>query len=375
MKRCLLCHSSELYFPTNKEKLMSVTSDCKPWDRRVTVFMCKKCGHIQKDTSTVWSQDVEKIYADYAMYPLSMGNEQLKFGDSGQGDFRSSVLLDKLFNYIYIHNSGKILDIGCGNGSLLDQFHIRRPMWQLSGHEQGGREDALIPLMKGKTLYTGELADIDEKFDIVVLLHVLEHVTDPVQFLKTVKKMLSSDGYLVVQCPNFQESPFDLTVYDHCSSYTRDSLKLAAKKSGFSITSTTEGWIAKEIGFIAAAVDREDSNVDYEVNLQSLDDALDWLSKFLEKLKRKAYGNCTGIFGTAVAGTWLARSLGEGISFFAEEDALQHGNTHLGLPILSPQNVPYGATVLMGFIPVIAKGIVDRLKKDRPDINFVLADV
>ncbi len=42
-----------------------------------------------------------------------------------------------------------------------------------------------------------------EKFDLVILSEILEHVFDPIEVLKEVKKVLKSDGRIVITTPNF----------------------------------------------------------------------------------------------------------------------------------------------------------------------------
>ena len=46
------------------------------------------------------------------------------------------------------------------------------------------------------------------------------------------------------------------------------------------------------------------------------------------------------MFVTAVAGTWLAGSLGGMAAFFVDEDPSRTGKHHVGLPVLAPQEVP-----------------------------------
>ncbi len=52
---------------------------------------------------------------------------------------------------------------------------------------------------------TGELGEMDfraEQFDIVTLWHVLEHIADPVETLRHLRRIIRSDGYIFVELPN-----------------------------------------------------------------------------------------------------------------------------------------------------------------------------
>lgn len=44
--------------------------------------------------------------------------------------------------------------------------------------------------------------DLSDKFHLVTMFHLLEHLTDPVLFLKRLRKIIMKDGYLVVELPN-----------------------------------------------------------------------------------------------------------------------------------------------------------------------------
>ena len=67
------------------------------------------------------------------------------------------------------------------------------------------------------------------------------------------------------------------------------------------------------------------------------------------------------MFGTSVAATWLASGLGEAIDFYVDEDPARRGRSHLGRPILAPDQVAPGATVYLAFIGDIAARIAQRL--------------
>lgn len=61
---------------------------------------------------------------------------------------------------------------------------------------------------------------IPKKFDIVVCLETIEHLSDPTAFLNAIKRLLSSKGMIVISCPNEKnefsadnKNPFHLAAY------------------------------------------------------------------------------------------------------------------------------------------------------------------
>lgn len=101
-----------------------------------------------------------------------------------------------------------------------------------------------------------EELDVDEQFDTVTMLNVLEHVADPVEVLRKAASLLSNDGTLIVHVPNAyavnrrlavlmgtletceELSPFDINVAGHRRSYTLKTLKADIEKAGLRITAT-----------------------------------------------------------------------------------------------------------------------------------------
>jgi hypothetical protein len=66
------------------------------------------------------------------------------------------------------------------------------------------------------------------------------------------------------------------------------------------------------------------------------------------------------VFGTSIAGVWIASSIGKKITFFVDEDQARIGRDYFGIPIISPSEVPAGATVFVCLEPELAQTIAAR---------------
>ncbi|UCD94229.1 MAG: class I SAM-dependent methyltransferase [Candidatus Zixiibacteriota bacterium] len=106
----------------------------------------------------------------------------------------------------YVHKlvqktSGRLLDVGCGRGVILDYFA------QL-GYEVAGTDispDAVT--MVSENGHKAFLLDIERdepegKYDIILCLEVLQQVYYPLRALKRLKDALEYDGELIVSLPN-----------------------------------------------------------------------------------------------------------------------------------------------------------------------------
>ena len=101
----------------------------------------------------------------------------------------------------YSSPKGRLLDVGAGTGDFL--LSSKKRGWQIQGVEPNLKARKLAD-EKGVHL----LEDIDEianqKFDVITLWHVLEHVPDLESYLTKLKNLLKDDGILLVAVPNYK---------------------------------------------------------------------------------------------------------------------------------------------------------------------------
>jgi SAM-dependent methyltransferase len=138
---------------------------------------------------------------------------------------------------------GRVLDIGCGRGFLLDAF--RRRGWDVHGTELDERSSAHAREVLGIDVRLGPDAASswpDGHFDAVTLWHVIEHLPEPVQALATARRLLRPGGVLLVGAPNFgspearlaRDGWFHLDVPRHLTHPTAGWLRGALEDAGFS---------------------------------------------------------------------------------------------------------------------------------------------
>ena len=134
-------------------------------------------------------------------WPLCCGNNEYY---SVLGESSGYYYLDKYeFSYAqkFVKPEDKILDVGCGLG----YFSSYLPQSIYVGLEIS---DYCIDYAQSKGIDVRKESiesfceKHEEHFDVVTSFQVLEHVEDPVGFLKSCKKVLKKDGLLVVSTPN-----------------------------------------------------------------------------------------------------------------------------------------------------------------------------
>ena len=96
------------------------------------------------------------------------------------------------------------LDVGCGAGLLAE------PLARLGAHVTG--LDAAPELIEAARTHAGqsglavrylagEVAALDERFDLVTALEVVEHVADPAAFVRSLEQSLAPGGLLIMSTP------------------------------------------------------------------------------------------------------------------------------------------------------------------------------
>jgi 2-polyprenyl-3-methyl-5-hydroxy-6-metoxy-1,4-benzoquinol methylase len=147
----------------------------------------------------------KKIYSDEEITYLNSVNERYYF------------LISKFSKLI------NILDVGCGEGFLVDFFRKK-------GHEVFGidfsdngiishNEHLLNNFKKGDVFkILDDFYSQNIKYSAVIIQNVLEHVLDPKECLLSMKNILDDDGILVIRVPNdFSETQKYLLNNNHIS--------------------------------------------------------------------------------------------------------------------------------------------------------------
>jgi SAM-dependent methyltransferase len=143
---------------------------------------------------------------------------------------------------------GSVLDIGCATGAFL--AHAQARGWSVGGVELADFARARAQERLGVPL-TACLADLPagERFDVVTLHHVLEHIQEPLPFLRDEVKPRTK-RLLLVEVPNFASLAsryygsrwHDLRPDQHAHHYTRTTLANLMRDAGFRPVRTYSLW-------------------------------------------------------------------------------------------------------------------------------------
>jgi SAM-dependent methyltransferase len=142
---------------------------------------------------------------------------------------------------LYWREKGRVLDVGCGNGEILNQY--RDLGWETYGVEMSAAS-ARIAESVGHRLFVGELMDAryqENYFDAVTLWDSLEHIHNPLTITKEIYRILKPDGRIYISVPNygscyarwFKDKWFMFTAPLHYYHYNRRTLTKLLEESSF----------------------------------------------------------------------------------------------------------------------------------------------
>jgi len=136
---------------------------------------------------------------------------------------------------------GRMLDVGCGNGATV----VRAS--QMGWNAQGLDIDPMAvsaSRQRGVNAHLGSLTELrfdDDSFDLILSHHVIEHVHEPLDMLREMRRTLRPGGTLAVITPNaasllhrwFGPDWLGLEPPRHLFIFTPATLLSLARKAGF----------------------------------------------------------------------------------------------------------------------------------------------
>jgi 2-polyprenyl-3-methyl-5-hydroxy-6-metoxy-1,4-benzoquinol methylase len=172
------------------------------------IYRCNECLYVMTPAAT--RDHANELYDDPEYFDGWGCNLEFDYDRFEPAVHRQ---VQQYLDVVTQHARGKsLLDVGTGSGLLP---HLAR----LSGFEVEGTDlskhvSDTLPTKAGFRVHHGTIEEIefDRTYDVITMLHVLEHTTNPLSTLQRARELLNYDGCVLVVVPNYRS--FDTRIKD-----------------------------------------------------------------------------------------------------------------------------------------------------------------
>jgi len=235
--RCPVCNSSSINkflsrknVPVHQNLPLNDQKDAIKIHRGdLNLALCEECGFIFNYT--------------FDLSKLEYGNKYDNTQDFSSVFDRYLADLVKYFVFDKNMQNLRIVEVGCGRGTFLRKL-VENKEWKNIGYGFdpsyiGPESDLEGRLNFHRNNYDENCARIAA--DIVICRHVIEHIPEPIKLLLTIKNALnnSSTPRVFFETPDVEWILKNNVIwdffYEHCSLFTKNSLKTAFEITGFKV--------------------------------------------------------------------------------------------------------------------------------------------
>jgi len=294
----------------------------------LAVNFCSNCSHLQL-THLV---NEDKLFKHY-LYVSGTSKTQLDY-------FKWFV--DMVCEKTHKTN-GKVLDIGCNDGSQLNYF-------KEMGFETFGVDPATnLYEISSKNhnvkceYFNTESVVFDSSFDVIVCQNAFAHNLNQLQFLTKCKDIMKDDSLLFItisQATMVKNNEFDTIYHEHYSYYTVKSMDTLCKRAGLYLTDVVKHDIhGNSYIFVISKTNNRSTIVDNMINEETIDGMSNLLTylKYANNAKKVANkfklivdelknAGCSIIgYGSPAKGNTMLNYSGVVLDFIVDDNPLKQG--------------------------------------------------
>jgi len=297
---CNLCGSDEyaLVDAHRKDKY------CRP-EVEVRAVICKHCGLVYVNPQ-IDESELHNLYAtNYAETRHDLPDEKVLQ--------RMEAMAEERWKWLEKRapmngHGGKVLDMGCSAGSLLNAF--QKKGWDAYGVEPTPHYAEFARERYGLKITTGFLEEANlpsSYYDMVTLTQTLEHLADPTQALLRIRGLLKDGGLVYIDVPNIvKPKHFRFFEAPHLYTFSPNTMSLLLRKTGFEPIIIENGWDVRAVarkGGTVGNIDFSSQGDDYKEIISNLKWrharlwlhlAQGWLTSKVSLTIRRTFGESAG---------------------------------------------------------------------------------
>lgn len=165
----------------------------------VQIYRCPRCMLVRAEPVLA---EAAEMYDD-PEYFSGWGSD--KDFNANEHDENLHQLTNQYLDFISEHTKGEtLLDVGTGHGLL--PLLAKERGYRAEGTDVSRHVCENLPQKIGVPVHHGAIEEIpfEKSYDIITLIHVLEHTESPVTTIKRCRELLNDGGFIVVVVPNYR---------------------------------------------------------------------------------------------------------------------------------------------------------------------------
>lgn len=189
-------------------------------DHSYNYFWCDVCKILWLDRSAIISyQQYDEQYYSFRYHRTILNRIKIFikrlyfdcfFYFGLEFSFINEYVLHRIFRRLKIDKKSSIIDVGCGSGRFIDML-----MGFGYLNTVGIDPFAVSNFSKKINISNVDISEVKGKFEVINAHHVLEHTSNPKEFMFHVNRILVDDGIAIITFPRFSS----LIEYDGHYSY------------------------------------------------------------------------------------------------------------------------------------------------------------
>lgn len=378
MTACRVCREP-IAGPAYEAPAPALTSITTLLDVPTRVFVCEACGHAQCD-------DIPDIQAFYdRVYRISLASDDhdqvFAVEPDGTVIYRTDYQAEIVLRLLDLPQGARVLDYGAAKSDTLRKVHAARP--DIRPHVFDVSRDYVaawqgwVPADAQATYAVPP--DWHGRFDAVMSHFVIEHVPDPVGFIRTLSALLRPHGTLLLSMPDVSANPGDMTVADHLNHFSESSLRRALAEGGFRVKAIDGTSFPGAFFAVATPTGEpqagETCTRDAVARSREICDFWKKAAADLDAEAARFAGRRAAIYGAGFYGSWIYSRIAGVVDVAAFLDRNPHlqGGSHFGAPVLPPERIPDDlAALFVGLNPLRARdAIAVQPWLHRPGLNHI----
>lgn len=227
MVKCPICRNYTI--KTFELLFLEILGISKKYNMQL--YFCKNCNYFF--VSNYLKESILKSYYK------NLSNYE---ADNITGEVANDKILMSKKQYEFIKNENLIfntvLDIGAATGFNLNTY--KKKNYNVFGIEPSPNNVKYAKNRYDIDLYCGTFesyikTESPKNFDLIILSHILEHVSNPIVFLNNISNV--NNKYLFIEVPTLnyviQGEPFGIFYYEHIGYYTVECLSYLMNEIGY----------------------------------------------------------------------------------------------------------------------------------------------